>query len=452
MKLPASPSAAVPSLAQGVHVAARLRDTHTKIGKELAGKTVGDVLALCFDKDAFLPLLDAFLDEDILPTDANKVLEAARFLGISDDEVLGRLNRPIDQLRGMVHGNIADAAARYRRLVDKIDDIDLELLRELVQRAFDTNNLEAMAALLGIALGDAAAQVPDEFAAQAFGYKGIGGGTNLLKQWFNDRTRLSSGLRDKIKALAKNALIELGMEWAAAGSGSQSRGMIPQTEVRPFTAADDLDRLDLDSTLESIIGAGKTLDQVSEEDLWVYTAAKGRAVMGVLIDISGSMSGKELAICSIAVVMLLARLESEEVAIALFESDTHVVKRFDEDRSLDDVADQLLELEATGGTRVDAALQWVAEEFERSQSPDFRVLFLLSDFCFFESPAELTTQCARLAANGVRFLGGSHGYAHAGISDLMRDILGGQTVRMKSLDELPAVLRDALERLGDRGA
>jgi Mg-chelatase subunit ChlD len=439
-------------LNHAVHVAAQLRDTHTKVGKALAGEAVGDVLALCFERDAFLPLLDAFIEVDILPTDANKVLTAARFLGISDDEVLGRLNRPIDQLRGLIQGGIDDAAARYRRLVDKIDDIDPELLKELVQRAFETNNLEAMAALLGIALGDAAGLVPESFASQAFGYKGIGGGTNLLKQWFNDRARLSPELRDKIKAIAKDALVDLGMQWAAQGGGDQQRGMIPQNEVRPFTASDDLDRLDLDSTVESLIASGKTLDQLSAEDLWVYTAASGRAVMGVLIDISGSMSGKELAVCSIAVVMLLARLASEEVAIALFESDTHVVKRFDEDRSLDDVADQLLELEATGGTRVDAALTWLAEEFERSQVADFRVLFLLSDFCFFEPAAELQVHCARLAANGVRFLGAAHGYVQASTSELMRDALGGEVVRLKSLDELPTLLRDALQRLGDRGA
>lgn len=445
-------SPANPKLGTGVHVAARLRDTKTKLGKELAGKAVGDVLALCFDKDSFLPLFDAFLDEDILPTDANKVLEAARFLGISDDEVLGRLNRPIDQLRGLIQGGIDDAAARYRRLVDKIEHIDPELLKELTQRAFESNNLEAMAALLGIALGDAAELVPEAFASEAFGHKGIGGGTNLLKRWFMDRERLDSAFREKVKAIAKNALVDLGLEWAAVGGGTQGRGMIPQNEVRPFTAADDLDRLDLDSTLESVIAAGKTLDQVTEEDLWVYTSAKGRAVMGVLIDISGSMSGKELAICSIAVVMLLARLAPEEVAVALFESDTHVMKRFDEERSLDEVADDLLELKATGGTRVDAALTWVAEEFERSQSPDFRVLFLLSDFCFFEPPEELQTHCARLAASGVRFLGASHGYAYAGTSDVMRDTMGGETVRLKSLDELPGLLRDALERLGDRGA
>ena len=55
--------------------------------------------------------------------------------------------------------------------------------------------------------------------------------------------------------------------------------------------------------------------------------------------------------CSIIghVVMLLGRLQSEEIAVALFERDTHVIKGFDDQRPLDEVADQLLELQATGG-------------------------------------------------------------------------------------------------------
>ncbi len=64
----------------------------------------------------------------------------------------------------------------------------------------------------------------------------------------------------------------------------------------------------------------------------------------------GSADCYLLVFCS----MLLGRLAPQEIAIALFESDTYVVKGFGEKRDLDEVTNRLLELAATGGTRVDA--------------------------------------------------------------------------------------------------
>ena len=57
---------------------------------------------------------------------------------------------------------------------------------------------------------------------------------------------------------------------------------------------DDLDQLDIETTLDSIISAGKPLDQVTEEDLWVPISSKGRAAMAVLIDISGKCAHARL--------------------------------------------------------------------------------------------------------------------------------------------------------------
>ena len=437
------------SLGDAVQMAVRLRATGTDRGRLLASKLVADTLRLVAIPNAFLPLLDAFLEAGAEPADVDAVVDAARALGVPEDAVIERLDRSIDQLERLIAGNVDDLA-RYRRLALRIEHIPPELLEALARRTVETGNLSGMAALLAIALGDAAALAPADFVAQAFGHKGIGGGTNLLKQWFEGRDRLESSLRQKVKHLARNALVELGIEWAAKG-GRTGVGLVPQTEVRPFTGADDLDRLDIESTLDALVASGKPLDRITEEDLWVYRTAKGRAVIGVLIDISGSMGGKELAVCAIAVIMLLARLTPEEVAIALFESDTHVVKGFGSARDLDEVADELLELRATGGTRVDRALEWIAGELEQVEGAEFRLLFLLSDFCFFEQPKELLEHAHRLAALGTRWLGASHGRVCKGCGELLRDTLRGMTVKLDDLAALPAILHQAIVQVGDRG-
>ena len=128
---------------------------------------------------------------------------------------------------------------------------------------------------------------------------------------------------------------------------------------------------------------------ITEDDLFVPIQSKGQAALCVLVDISGSMGGRELANCAISVVMLLGKLAPQEIAIALFESDTHVIKGFQQEREIDEVTDRLLELAATGGTRVDAALKWANEQFEEVPEAEFRLLFLLSDYEFFESPKDL---------------------------------------------------------------
>src|SRR5215510_403449 len=90
-----------------------------------------------------------------------------------------------------------------------------------------------------------------------------------------------------------------------------------------------------------LTAALQNLEQVTEEDLYVPVASKGQAAMCVLLDISGSMGGRELANCAISVVMLLGRMNPQEIAVALFESDTHVVKGFHQERDLDEVMDRL---------------------------------------------------------------------------------------------------------------
>jgi Mg-chelatase subunit ChlD len=283
----------------------------------------------------------------------------------------------------------------------------------------------------------------------AIGYKGIGTGPNQLRQWFRHRTTLHKGLRDQIKAMTKDALVDLAFDWIGKGGGSGEQGLLPQAATRPYRAGDDLDLLDLDGTLESLVGSGKRVEDFSAEDLTVQDTSRGKAALGMLVDISGSMSGDDLAVCAIAVVMLLGRVRPEEVALAAFESDTHVVKDFADLTDLDEVADYVLELQATGGTRVDAAFRWACEQFESATEADFRLLFVLSDFCFWEEPEELARHGRDLAELGVVFVGASHGHVNDNALQTMLRTTGGQRVQLRSVAKLPEILLETLQQIGD---
>src|SRR5262249_37433484 len=128
----------------------------------------------------------------------------------------------------------------------------------------------------------------------------------------------------------------------------------------------------------------------------------------------------------------------------LFESDTHVVKGFASTRDLDDVANELLDLRATGGTRVDAALRFIHDEFAHESEQERRVMFLLSDFCFFESHDELRPLLDSLRELDVHFLGAGHGHVSRDVAALFADRLGGQVTKIPSLAKLPELLLQAL--------
>lgn len=446
-----------PALRDTSNLANKLFSTGIKQGKKLAQDLMTESLCLVCEATHFLPLLDEFLAHGILPADIQPIVQAAISLGINPNEVYDRIGNAREQLRQMINNDVR-YASRYKRLAEKITDLEYEQMLKMAKQCFGDDNLEGMAALLAINMGEASQclmssgkNTPDAeaFIASSLCYKGIGGGTNLLKQWFTHKDSLNASLKERIKVLAKDALLDVALEWMNKGSGSAEGGLIPQNQARPYLSGDDLDLLDIENTLDAIISSGKSLDAITEEDLYVHDTSKGRAAFSVLIDISGSMSGDDLAICAIAVVMLLGRVKADEIALAVFESDTHVIKSFTDDTDLDHVADQVLDLEATGGTCVDAALRWANEEFENVPEAEFKMLFLLTDFGFSEEAHDISQLLDMLTENHISYLGAAHGYTHKQYEKLFLEKMGGQSIQLKNMKELPSILIETLEQIGE---
>ncbi|MBX7197728.1 MAG: VWA domain-containing protein, partial [Sandaracinaceae bacterium] len=435
------------AIAEALVIARDLSKTEVSPAIGAARALSTETLCLVIEPEHFVPVLDAFLEVAVVPDDLERVVGAARALGLDPNVVYDRIGQALEQLRAMILGGSHDAD-RYARLVDRVKGIPDEMFDELAACAVEGGNLEAIAALLAVDLGGTAARVPADLVTDALGIKGIGGGTNLLKQWFTHRGRLVDPLRSAIKAAAKEALIDLAFDWLGRGSDHADKGLLPGHQSRPMRPGDDTDLLDLDASLERLAEEGRPLSEAREDDLVVTETVRGEAAISVLIDISGSMSGPDLAMCSIAVVMLLGKLRSDEISLALFESDTHVVKRFADEADLDQIADELLDLHARGGTCADRALRFVAEEME-SVEATLRVLFLLSDFAFFEPVPQLEVLGHAIADRGVTLLAASHGYVHQSVHDALLASIGGEKLSMKSVTELPRLLLDVLSRIAD---
>jgi hypothetical protein len=428
-----------------VDIADALRRTQLDAGGVMARRLCTSSMIRVPIASGFLPLLDAFVGRRIVPHDVSAVLGAARALGVPDDEVLDRIGGASEQLRSLIEAG-SDEVGRYNRLLDRIDDFPEDWADQLCEGAASHPNQEPLAALLAVALGLCAERLPEERITDALGYRGIGGGMNLVKQWYGSRERLPASLRAHVKDLARQTLLDEAFHWMGRG-GSGQEGLVPQSRARPFRAGDGLDALDIEETLDAILCSAKPLDQLTEDDLFASERSQGKAAIAILLDISGSMMPTELASCGVAIVMVLGKLLPEEVALAAFESDTHVIKTFDEGVDLDTVADQVLELRAEGGTRVGVALQWAGDQLTSVSEADTRVLYLLSDFWFFEDEDVLRTLVTPLADAGARLLAASHsGESKATIARMLA-MMPGEHLRIPRIDQLPALLMAAIRNL-----
>ncbi len=211
-----------------------------------------------------------------------------------------------------------------------------------------------------------------------------GFGEDILRQWFIFRDDIPSVMRDKLKKILRKIVISTAMDMARKKLGSAESGIMASSQTRPFKEGDELDLIDIEQTLENIISMGKNSEQIIPDDFIVHDQRKGRIALVILLDISGSMTGKErLAYCSFLITMLLSRLKEQEIGIALFESDTHVLLEvMDEKPEIDKVIDELLEIRARGGTVINRALTWAYDQFKKIDEEQLYFL-VASDFEFF---------------------------------------------------------------------
>ena len=97
---------------------------------------------------------------------------------------------------------------------------------------------------------------------------------------------------------------------------------------------------------------------------------------------------------------------------------------------------------------MDAALRWSIEQFQNHPTAVNQTLFLLSDFCFYESADDLRKVLEPLSDLGIRYLGAAHGYIDGKMQNLFQKMLGGDNLKITSLEQLPELLTNAINCLG----
>jgi len=357
--------------------------------QQLANPFISDVIDRDMQQgiDDLLPKADTpedlehlvdFTRENGYKFSTKDVMSRGSELGMSKEDIMRLIGSVFEYLKEMVEGE-NPSFERFSSMMERAS-LSGEQVGKLITLAVQHAASGALGALASTNMMSVAQAIPNtdegaELFAQALG---AGGGENLLDQWFMQGKRLPPFLRQIAKDAAKRVLIDIAKARSSSLIGSSEAGPLPEGTTRPYFIGDDPEAIDLDESIDNVIQLGKQLDDIRLDDFIVRKEVTGRRCVVFLVDISGSMQGPPLAAASIACAMLLLTFGRDELGVALFESNTHVICEIDQDIDIDELVDEILDLEARGGTQMQAALAWAEDQLTLSRSED-KMFVMLTD-------------------------------------------------------------------------
>lgn len=390
-----------------------------------------------------------FLRNIGLKPDAKDIEKKGKQLGMPDEEIFELIEPDYQLLKKLIDKNVQDFD-RISNLMNQIkDQLNKERIEELMKGALSSDNREALGALghfdLEQALKAAQKVAGNEGMDQTISCLTAGSGENMLKQWFVHRHKLPSVAKEKVKELAKKMLIELGIYYSRARLGSAVSGPVPINVTRPYTVGDDFDNIDLEETIYNLLEKGKKLDHINYDDFFVHETARGLRSLCIELDVSGSMSGEKLTYMAICVSMLVYGLKKDEIAITFFESNTHVLKELNEEVNLEKLADDLLSVEAKGGTVVQSALEWARRQFKENSSAreKLNVLFTDAEIYDIQKAAEELRIFRSLGVDFILVCPETQ-YNLEEAKKIVK-IAGGQLLTIKDWNEFPQLISDIIK-------
>ncbi|MFW9920714.1 MAG: vWA domain-containing protein, partial [Candidatus Thorarchaeota archaeon] len=270
-----------------------------------------------------------------------------------------------------------------------------------------------------------------------------GPATNVVKIWYTYRDQIPDELRKKLKDIARRLLIDLGQRYAKATMGSSMLGGIQQsTTVRPFRIGDDIDLIDLEETIESILSSGRSdFDALNAEDFLITETYQGHRAFYWALDKSGSMhSPNKLGMLAISVMAGLYGVQKDDFGVVLFDSDTHIVKEIaDKTVSVDKVAADLLEVRASGGTGGQTAMKLALQNFEDTRSKE--KIFIFSTDAYLSDQQECEKLAVQMKHQDIQLILLAPRFEYdVQAADKLAKLNHGVVLDIASIEELPEKL------------
>ena len=331
------------------------------------------------------------------------IRDAGERLNMTEEEILELINPSFEVIKKLIQAGVND----FDRLHNLMASAGLspQQLRQLGDMAAQQGNQGALGAVahedLHAALGTSGSGMRPRYGRPSYGtqqgagpgtgapdknradlaFGGLLGGpaTNIIKIWYTYRDELPPDLKKRLMEIAKRLLIDLGMRYARQTMGSSMLGGIQEsTTVRPFRIGDDIDLINLEETVDSLLSQGRTSFKIIEtSDFLVTETYQGHRAFYWALDKSGSMHApKKLGMLAISVMAGLYGIKKDDFGVVLFDHETHVVKEIAQKTiAVEKVAADLLEARAGGGTGGRESIQLALRNFEDSKAKEKIFIF-----------------------------------------------------------------------------
>ncbi|MGQ4912613.1 MAG: hypothetical protein ACP6KW_10630 [Candidatus Thorarchaeota archaeon] len=387
------------------------------------------------------------------------VRETGKRLGMTESEILEVLNPSFEVIKKLIKQGLQD----FERLHNLLSSANLSRsqLRQLADLAAQRENQSALGAIAHVDFGAAAGLRR----SQTYGYGGkvrrqmdatdnkrvdmtIGGllggpATNVIKIWFGYRDELPPELKERLRDIAKRLLIDLGMRFARATMGSSMLGGLQESStVRPFRIGDDIDLINLEETIDSLLVQGRTSFSILEEsDFLVTETYMGHRAFYWALDKSGSMNAPEkLGMLAISVMAGLYGVQKDDFGVVLFDHETHIVKEIaHRNVSVEKVASDLLDARAGGGTGGADSIRLALRNFEDTKAKE--KVFIFSTDMYLSDQAECERLAERMKPLDIRMiiLVPKNSYDRQA-AEKLTEKSHGVILDIESIEELPAKL------------
>ncbi|MGY5871858.1 MAG: vWA domain-containing protein [Candidatus Thorarchaeota archaeon] len=393
------------------------------------------------------------------------IREAGKRLAMTEEEILELINPSFEVIKKLIQAGVND----FDRLHNLMASAGLspQQLRQLGDMAAQQGNQGALGAVahedLHAALGTQGSgmqrgygqsygarqqtgpgQPPDKQRADlAFGGLLGGPATNIIKIWYTYRDELPADLKKRLLEISKRLLIDLGMRYARQTMGSSMLGGIQEsTTVRPFRIGDDIDLINLEETVDSLLSQGRTNFKVIEtSDFLVTETYQGHRAFYWALDKSGSMdSPKKLGMLAISVMAGLYGIKKDDFGVVLFDSVTHIVKDMAEKTvAVEKVAADLLEARAGGGTGGRESIELALRNFEDTKAKE--KIFIFSTDMYLSDQQICEDLVERMKPLGIKLIVLVPTHEHnPQAADALAKKGHGVVLDIDSIDELPAKL------------
>ena len=239
-------------------------------------------------------------------------------------------------------------------------------------------------------------------------------------------------LREEARKLAVKAILQRAHR--LVGPIRPARRMVYEAMAEPYRG-----ELSIERTVEAM--AGKPWPDRQD---WVIERRENKHQKVVLMmDVSLSMSGRNLALAALAGAVLALKLPPEDLSVVAFDSTARVLTRLNEPNVTEDLVRAILCQPARGFTNLQAALEAGCREIERGQ--DRRRAGLIITDGVYTVGADPTPLAARFPQLFV-LLTEDH-RMDATLCQRLANAGKGDVFRVGGFEDLPARMLDLANRL-----